>query len=65
VGWRNAAGATAGGILVVLAFMGNAAALMNGEQPGWFPWPVFVAGMTLAAWFAIAALRSGHPDRAS
>ena len=41
--------AVVGGVLVVGSFVANAPALMAGEQPGWFPWPLFVAGMAAAA----------------
>jgi hypothetical protein len=26
---------------------------------GWFPWPVFMAGMGLASWAALASLKLG------
>ena len=51
--------ALAGGLLVVLSFTLDAPGLMNGEMPGWYPWPVFVAGMALASWAAWTALRAG------
>jgi hypothetical protein len=48
--------AIAGGALVIGSFMANAPALIDGGMPGWFPWPVFAAGMILAGWAAAAAL---------
>jgi hypothetical protein len=54
------AGAVAGGILAVAAFLANAPALLDGRMPGWFPWPVFVAGMVVAGWGAASSLRSGR-----
>ena len=54
------AGAVAGGILVIAAFVANAPALLDGRMPGWFPWPLFVAGMIVAGWGAAASLRSGR-----
>jgi hypothetical protein len=40
--------------------MANAPALLDGRMPGWFPWPLFVAGMIVAGWGAAASLRSGR-----
>jgi hypothetical protein len=60
---RRLATAVAGGLIVVLSFTLDAPALMSGEMPGWYPWPVFVAGMALAAWAAWTALRAGDLDR--
>jgi len=56
---KRAALAIAGGLVVVLSFTLDAPGLMSGREPGWYPWPVFVAGMGLAAWAAAAALRAG------
>ena len=56
---KRAALAIAGGLVVVLSFTLDAPGLMSGREPGWYPWPVFVAGMALAAWAAAAALRAG------
>ena len=55
------AGAIGGGAVVIGSFMANAPALLNGELPGWFPWPVFLVGMGLASWAAVASLR-GRPE---
>jgi hypothetical protein len=52
-----AAGVT-GGLIVILAFCWNAALVLDGRTPTDFPWPVFVAGIGLAAWGATTALRS-------
>jgi hypothetical protein len=49
--------AIAGGVIVVASFVGNAPALLAGDMPGWFPWPVFVAGMAVASWAAVASFR--------
>jgi hypothetical protein len=61
-----------GGLLVVGSFIANAPALVAGDLPGAFPWPVFAAGLVVAAWSAVASLRSGlagatqrHLDAAS
>jgi hypothetical protein len=57
VGSGRVAAAVAGGLLVVLSFTLNAAELMNGGTPGWYPWPVFLTGMGVACWAAWTALR--------
>jgi hypothetical protein len=54
--------AVVGGLIVVLSFTVDAPALMSGNQPGWYPWPVFVAGMVVAGWAASTALRSGSRE---
>ncbi len=59
---RRLATAIAGGLIVVLSFTLDAPALMNGATPGWYPWPVFVAGMALAGWAAWTALRPGRAE---
>jgi hypothetical protein len=63
VGRGRIAVALAGGLLVVLSFTLDAPALMDGQTPGWYPWPVFVAGMALAGWAAWTTLRAGELDR--
>ncbi len=45
-----------GGAIVVLSFTLDAGRIMGGGLPGWFPWPIFAAGMTLAAAGAIHVL---------
>jgi hypothetical protein len=57
VSWRRGGAAIGGGAIVVLSFAANAPALLAGEVPGWFPWPVFAAGMAVASWAAVASLR--------
>jgi hypothetical protein len=47
-----------GGALVVLSFCWNAPLLFAGGVPRDFPWPVFAAGMALAAWGAATALNA-------
>jgi hypothetical protein len=59
---RRVAIALAGGLLVVLSFTADAPGLMSGRVPGWYPWPVFVAGMALAGWAAWTTLRAGAAD---
>jgi hypothetical protein len=63
VNLTRAAGALAGGVLVIVSFTANAPALLDGGLPGWFPWPIFVAGMVAAGWSALASLRAAA-DRA-
>jgi hypothetical protein len=54
---RSVALGLAGGLVVVLSFTIDAARIMDGGLPGWFPWPIFAAGMALAACGAVVALR--------
>jgi len=56
-GRAQVAAGIGGGAIVVLAFCWNATLLLDGGVPTDFPWPVFAAGMALAAWGAITALR--------
>jgi hypothetical protein len=58
----HAAGAIGGGAIVFASFAANAPALLAGEMPGRFPWPVFVAGMAVACWAAFSALRAEPID---
>ena len=46
-----------GGLLVVLSFTADAPHIMAGGTPGWFPWPLFLAGMGSAACGAALVLR--------
>ena len=55
--------ALAGGLLVMLSFVVDAPRIMAGGLPGWFPWPLFVAGMLLAACGAALTLRRGAPRK--
>jgi hypothetical protein len=54
---KSVALGVAGGLVVVLSFTVDAARIMAGGLPGWYPWPIFVAGMALAAGGAAIALR--------
>jgi hypothetical protein len=47
----------AGGLVVVASFAWNAALVLDGGVPADFPWPAFAAGLGLAAWGAMTALR--------
>ena len=49
--------AVAGGALVVVSFTADAARIMAGGLPGWYPWPFFVAGIALATLGAVRVLR--------
>jgi hypothetical protein len=51
--------AVMGGVIVVMSFLANGPAVLDGGLPGWFPWPVFWLGMATAAVAAVAALREG------
>jgi hypothetical protein len=52
----------AGGLIVVLSYVLGAADVLDGGQPGPYPWPVFVAGMAIAAFAAVDALRSSAEE---
>lgn len=54
---REVALGVAGGVLVVLSFTVDASRIMAGGLPGWFPWPIFAAGMATAAMGAVLVLR--------
>ena len=54
---RHVAAGLLGGALVVASFMADGPRILNGGLPGWFPWPLFVAGVTIAAVGALDALR--------
>ncbi len=56
-GRAQVAAGVAGGLLVIVAFCWNAPLVLDGSVPTDFPWPVFAAGMALAAWGAFTALR--------
>jgi hypothetical protein len=51
----------AGGVGVIVAFCWNAPLVLDGGVPTDFPWPVFAAGLALAAWGATTALRPPGP----
>jgi hypothetical protein len=48
----------AGGLVVILSFTLDAPRIVAGGIPDTFAWPIFVAGLALAAWGATAALLS-------
>jgi hypothetical protein len=54
--------AVVGGALVVVSFTADAARIMAGGLPDWYPWPVFVAGMALATLGAGRVLRRGAEE---
>jgi hypothetical protein len=58
-GWPEAALGLGGGLLVILSFTLDAAHLMDGGLPGWYPWPLLVAGLALGGWGAARAMRTG------
>jgi hypothetical protein len=59
VGLVRGAGAVVGGLLVVASFTANTPALIGGGLPGWYPWPLFVAGIAVSSWSTVASLRVG------
>jgi hypothetical protein len=55
---RHVLAAVAGGILVILSFTLDAGSILAGGIPVSYPWPIFAAGMAMAAGAAAAALRT-------
>ena len=51
----------AGGLIVVASFCWNAALVLDGGTPTDFPWPIFAAGLGLAAWGATTAILELRP----
>lgn len=56
VGWIRALMAVAGGTLVVISFVVDAGRVLGGDANGWAAWPLFWAGMALAAASTLTAL---------
>lgn len=62
IGGRHILAGVLGGALVVLSFTLDAPRIINGGLPGWFPWPLFVAGMAVAVLGAADSLRDPADD---
>ncbi len=60
---RNVAAGLLGGALVLLSFTLDAPRILDGGLPGWFPWPLFVAGVLIASAGALDSLRRGLEER--
>jgi hypothetical protein len=60
---RNVAAGLLGGALVRLSFTLDAPRILDGGLPGWFPWPLFVAGVLIASADALDSLRRGLEER--
>jgi hypothetical protein len=60
--WHIAAG-VGGGVLVILSWTLDFWRIVDGGFPGDYPWPVFVAGMLVAAGAAVHALSGPRPGR--
>ncbi len=56
-GRAQVAAGIAGGLVVILSFTLDAGRILAGGVPDSFAWPVFAAGLGLAAWGATTALR--------
>jgi hypothetical protein len=52
--------ALAGGVVVVVSFLAQAPALLDEQVPGYFPWPIFLAGMAMAGVAATISLARGR-----
>jgi hypothetical protein len=66
-GRAQVAAGLAGGLVVILSFTLDAGRVLAGGIPDTFAWPVFAAGLALAAWGAATALRprAGRRGRAA
>jgi len=56
VGWRHGAALAVGGALVIVSFCWDYRNIMDGGLPNPFNWPVFLAGLMLAATAYVAVL---------
>ncbi len=65
-GRAQVAAGIAGGLVVILSFTLDAGRILAGRAPDTFAWPIFAAGLALAAWGATTALRAptDYPARA-
>ncbi|HET9458318.1 MAG TPA: hypothetical protein VFO78_13310 [Candidatus Limnocylindrales bacterium] len=63
VRWVHVAAALAGAALVILSFLIDSSRVLAGDESAWSGWPLFLAGMGLAAAATVAPLRSVNPDR--
>ena len=59
VSWPRVALSLAGGFLVILSFTLDIPDGIGDAPPPWHPWPIFLAGMALAALAAVMTLRPG------
>jgi hypothetical protein len=59
ISWPGVALSLAGGFLVVLSFTLDVPDGIGDVPPPWHPWPIFLAGMALAALAAVMTLRPG------
>ena len=55
-GRAQVAAGMAGGLMVILSFTVDAPRIVAGGVPGAFAWPIFTAGLAIAAWGATTAL---------
>ena len=65
-GRAQVAAGIAGGLVVILSFALDASRILAGGAPDTFAWPIFAAGLAIAAWGATTALRAptDYPARA-
>jgi hypothetical protein len=59
---RHIVAGTVGAGLVVLSFTLDAPRIIDGGLPGWFPWPLFVAGLVVAIAGAVEMLRDSGSE---
>jgi hypothetical protein len=58
IGWMHALGGVVGGALVVASFLVDAEQSLESNSAAWTGWPLFWAGLAVAAAAAISALRT-------
>ena len=65
-GRAQVAAGIAGGLVVILSLTLDASRILAGGAPDTFAWPIFAAGLAIAAWGATTALRAptDYPARA-
>lgn len=61
--WQGAAGLL-GGLLVILSFVVDAPAILDGGLPRNYPWWIFAAGMAVGVIAAVSVLRDARLERA-
>ena len=63
VSWPGVVLSLAGGFLVILSFTLDVPDGLSDVPPPWHPWPIFLAGMALAALAAAMTLRPGGESK--
>jgi hypothetical protein len=59
--WWHWMGVVLGGFIIILAFTWQHRAIMAGDTPSYFPWPIFLIGLSLGVASFLDAMRRGAP----